>query len=904
MIAEALIRARQFSPYLAESMELFPEIRQAITKTSAEELCTKLQLEASGPILSLEEEMSRLRTLKRKTHLVIAVSDISEIWDWVEVTEYLTRLADFCLQRILAAAGREAGIEPVGETSVPGLFILAVGKYGARELNYSSDVDFNVFYDPDKIKVPNPGRAERTLIKLIQSVVKGMESITEDGYIFRTDLRLRPDPRSNAIAVSVHTAERYYATIGQNWERAAMIKARCCAGDFETGQEFIDHVLRPFIWRKNMDYAAIEDILAIKRQIHARAHNRKDLDLAGHNIKLGYGGIREIEFYAQVQQLILGGRHLNLRTPRTVDALSELAQMAFISDKDAQLLTTAYGQLRKAEHVLQMIKDEQTHTIPDDPDNQEKFAGLFGKDAFDQASANILETLQIVRATYAALFPDQDSLSSREGNMVFTGVEPDPDTLGSLSRLGYENKEKVWYEMAAWLGGRIRATRTEKARELLTYLAPQVIEFCADTGQPDKAFERFDRFFSSLAGGVSLLSRFRQKPEHLKYVIDLMTRSELVASWIADRPTVLDALSDPQFLEISEADIVSKMASIHADDFEVGLNETRRAAREIKFKISAALLSARLSPDQAGRLFSICAEGAINALLPLAIKEASRRGGLVTGEIAILGMGKLASRNLNLASDLDIMLIYSPGNEEIDAQRKYAKVTQRLISALSAVTEEGPLYDVDMALRPSGRSGPVAVAKSAFESYYRDKAWSWEFMALTRSRVVAASSEDFASEIETSRVESLACARPDLEMDHDIADMLRRVRREKPARYDLDLKNAEGGIRDIEFIAQKLLLTKRKKLPVSGIDIGAVLDSFQDQLGTSQADFLISAYTFYLAIGQHLSVRGTDITIQQSDWAMGDLADAMHYPNATALAEDIASRKAGIVKLVDQVIFG
>ena len=899
---DAITCAQEYSPYLAESLRLFPEVALGYQEKGSAYLMDLVDA-LPKDVADLTEEMRRLRIHKRQAHLVIALADLSRDWDWVSVTEHLTELADMCLQRILRAAANEQSIVGTDDNPVPGLFILAVGKYGARELNYSSDVDFNVFYDPDKIKVPNPNRAERTLIKLVQSVIKGMEAITEHGYIFRTDLRLRPDPRSNAIAVSTLTAERYYETIGQNWERAAMIKARVCAGDMEAGQAFIDHTLSPFIWRKNMDYAAIEDILAIKRQINAKVGAGENLILPGHNIKLGYGGIREIEFYAQVQQLILGGRHESLRTPRTVEALSALSELNFIPVESAKFMREAYSILRTAEHALQMIDDAQTHDIPTDTKGQTQMAGLMGEKDFQALSISLEALLRHVRHTYMALFPEAGSLSSREGNMVFTGVEPDPGTLNSLTKLGYKDGETVWYDMAAWLGGRIGATRAEKARELLTVLAPTIIENCADTGQADKAFNRFRKFFTALGSGVSLLSMFRQRPEHLKYVIDLMTQSELIGTWLGEKPAILDALSDPQFLNLDHSDVTRIENSIkEATDFEAALNLSRRQVRETKFRITAALLSKRIDETQAGQLYSQLAESSIAALLPYAITEAERRDSKMTGEIAVLGMGKLASKQLNLNSDLDIMLIYRPGANEESAQAFYARITQRLISALSAVTEEGPLYEVDMALRPSGRSGPVAVSVQAFESYYAEKAWSWEFMALSRSRVVCSTTPEFGSEISNLRAKMLDYPRPDLDISADIAEMLRRVRQEKEPENKLDLKNAIGGIRDIEFIAQKLFLVRDPNIEVEAHLITELLTKLLGNTDPKQAEFLKETYGYYLAITHQIAIRTRKLPADLSPRFASEIARNMGYASSGKFFDDLEGRQQMVSQLVNEFV--
>lgn len=899
----AINSAKTNAPYLAESLELNPMLANQFLRSEPEQIFIELVDELPVIVSDLETEMKLLRQFKRKTHLVFALADIAEIWTWVEVTEHLTQLADICMRRILLASGQAQGVVGDFENPVPGLFVLAVGKYGGRELNYSSDVDFNVFYDPEKVVLPNPARAERTLIKLVQGLVRGMEAITEDGYIFRTDLRLRPDPRSNAIAVSTHTAERYYETLGQNWERAAMIKARCCAGDMEAGNDFIKNVLSPFIWRKNLDYAAIEDILAIKRQIHS-LNGGESLTIPGHHLKLGIGGIREIEFYAQVQQLILGGRKIELRSPRTVDALSLLAEADFVKTKDANDLIACYAELRKLEHRAQMMEDAQTHIVPIDDLKREQFAALSGYENLNQFEGALKQLLVNVRRIYSELFPESSSLSSSQGNLVFTGVEPGPATVSALETLGFKDAPDVWKQMAAWLGGRTKATRSERARELLTVIAPQIIEFCSETGKPDRAFEAFGSFFTGLNSGVSLLSRFHQKPDQLKYLISLMVKSRHIAEVIATQPSILDALSNPAFLEIDASDLEAGAALIsNASDFESAMNAARRWVREEQFRISAAILSSRLEPIKAGPLFSSLAECTIREILPFAIKETERKTGPINGNIGVIGLGKLGSRELSLTSDLDLMLVYQSDATNGNIQQVFTKVTQRLISALSSVTEEGGLYEVDMALRPSGRAGPVAVSMESFARYYAEKAWSWEFMALSRSRIICANNSEFLTQLNEAREKALLSPRPDLDFDADIADMLERVRHEKPPHHNWDLKNILGGIRDIEFVAQKSYLKNRpgivRKHLISTEDF---LNNTGRLLDTNVKDNLIESYRFFLAVKQIRAVCYGDKTQELTPADLNGIAEILKTSDSLALEKKL-NHCSNLVKVaVDQFI--
>ncbi|WP_371396191.1 bifunctional [glutamine synthetase] adenylyltransferase/[glutamine synthetase]-adenylyl-L-tyrosine phosphorylase [Fretibacter rubidus] len=861
-IDSAVQIARDNAPYLAESLSLFPDCPKGLKKKGAGDYLKTLFSGLPHTIGDLDSEMAVLRQLKRHAHLGIALCDIGGIWDWDSVTEHLTQLSDIAMSRLLQCCARAQNIEGTADNPVPGLFILAVGKYGARELNYSSDIDFCVFYDPDIIALPNMTRAERTLIKFVQSLIAGFERITVDGYVFRTDLRLRPDPRSNAVAVSTLTAERYYETLGQNWERAAMIKARVCGGDKAVGQDFIDHVLAPFIWRRSLDYAAIEDIHSIKRQIHA-TKSGDSITAAGHHLKLGYGGIREIEFYAQTQQLILGGRQPHLRTMRTVDAMRALTDFKAVDPDVCDSLIADYAKLRKLEHAAQMMEDAQTHISPADNHDRARLAALTGYADLADFDHDLVTLLKRVHGHYVDLFPDSESLSSPVGSLSFTGLEPGPGTIKTLETLGFEDIDFVWQSTASWLGGRIPATRTERARELLTRLAPKLIAICSDAPNPDLAFRAFAGFFTRLSAGVALLSMFLQETDRLADIIKLMTSSQRLSDTISHQPAILDAMIEPSFLQIDIDDLGAGYLALVNDNtenagaFENAMNAMRRAVHEDQFRISAAVLSGRLAVDHAGPALSKVADCAVQAMLPVAARETMRVTGPLNGDYAVLALGKAGGQELSLSSDLDVMVIYRPHSDDLGVHRQFTKLTQRFVSALSAVTAEGRLYDIDMALRPSGRSGPVAVSVDAFARYYDEKAWTWEFMALTRARVVASSSADFTEQLDGHVLSALTTARPDLDTAGDIADMLVRLRREKPARGPWDVKQMEGGLRDIEFIVQKAyLMQPNRDLDPRPISTEAMIAALTHPLNAASLDvsLLTQATRFYHQLTQALTM--------------------------------------------------
>jgi glutamate-ammonia-ligase adenylyltransferase len=900
----AIDTARENATYLAESLTLFSDIEAAFPHKTTEQFLTESYVQVPNNIGEHEAEMAALRILKRRVHLIIALSDISQMWTWVEVTRALTELSDFCMRRLFIAGAQALDIfsgDP--DNPVPGLFCLAMGKYGAGELNYSSDIDFCIFYDPDVISLPRPERAERTLVKFVQKLIAGFERMTGEGYIFRTDLRLRPDPRSNAVAVSTLTAERYYETLGQNWERAAMIKARICGGDRLVGQDFIDSVLRPFIWRRSLDFAAIEDIHSIKRQIQARQGEGK-LNPAGHNLKLGTGGIREIEFYAQTQQLILGGRHKDLRTPRTVDALKSLMEGGFVDPQDAAELSDNYALLRKFEHAAQMREDAQTHIAPEEADARLQLAKLAGYNTLKDFDDALLSTLQDVSTRYQALFPNHESLGLEEGTLSFTGVEPYPATLDTLTSLGFAAPERLWTDMASWLGGRISATRTERTRELLTRLAPRLIKICSETQSPDRAFAVFGQFFTRVNGGVSLLSMFLQKPESLAQLIDLMLISPRLSDTISARPSILDAMISPEFHAVEIQSLGADYLQVFnvEPDFEGAMNYIRRCQREDQFTITAATLRGQMDASDCAEALSQLADEVINVMLPVSVREIERRLGPLSGDYAVIALGKAGGQELSLSSDLDVMVLYDADASQIGA---FTKLTQTLVSAVSSVTAEGRLYELDMALRPSGRSGPVAVSLEAFTRYYSESAWSWEFMALTRARVMAVSSDKFEHRLTDLIPNVLNSPRPDLDIQSDVADMLLRLREQKPPRGEWDVKNLAGGMRDIEFIAQSLYLSARENFA------GQALTSTQDMLTRAKAlsrlsvldyEKLSSARAYFSDLTQYLALTHGGLAGDVEPWVLSAIAKLMKIDTVDQLRERTVEQLNIVERLLPKFI--
>ena len=762
-----------------------------------------------------------LRKLKAELHLLTALADLGGVWDLDQVTGALTRFADAAVAAALVVAARaevDSGrLTRLGEDAdgpVPGWFCIAMGKQGAFELNYSSDIDVSVFFEPDALPLAPGVEAQAFAVRLTQRLSDLMQARTPDGYVFRMDLRLRPDPSSTQHAVPVPAAIEYYETVGQNWERAAFIKARACAGDLPAAQAFLAE-LQPFIWRKNLDFAAIADIHSIKRQIHAHKVDER-VSAKGVDLKLGRGGIREIEFYVQTQQLILGGRNPALRSFRTLDALRALTEAGHVAPATAAELAEAYVTLRGAEHRIQMLADEQSHKLPESDAERRRVAALCGYSRLPSFDAAITRTLTTVNARYGELFQEEEPLSSRFGSLVFTGVDDDPETVATLTRMGFSNPTRVSQTIRSWHHGNIPATRTERGRELFTRLAPRLLEAFQATGAPDVAFSRFRDFFAALPSGVQIQSLFLAQPRLFELVVEVMAFAPRLASTLARRPAAIDAMLDGSFfgpIHIAEDRAVVERAVAQADGFEAAMDAVRRAQREQAFRIGVQVMSGTASAEAAGMAFADLADVCIGALGPAALAEAERIGGAFPGDVAVVALGKSGSREMNAGSDLDLMTLYRAADpvamSELkgwDATTFYGRFTQRLIAALSSQTAEGGLYEVDMQLRPSGTKGPVAVSAAAFDGYYQQEAETWEILALTRARVVWASGPQFAKAAADAIEAALRRPRDPAKTARDVREMRELLERERPPKSDWDLKLSPGGLVDIEFAAQFLQL--------------------------------------------------------------------------------------------------
>ncbi len=808
------------APYLAFLARIDPSRLRRAIEDDADQYRAALIDQASrlGDDEDRQIADQSLRRLKMDAHLLIGIADLGGAWSLRQVAEALSDFADACLDAAFRQAARGARrdadlSEPAGDADAvtSGIFCIAMGKYGARELNYSSDIDISIFYDEPRATLSRAAEAQKIAVRFAERLFEIIHRRTSDGYVFRVDYRLRPDPSSTPIAVSTRAALEYYETRGQNWERAAYIKARPVAGDILAANRFLTD-LQPFVWRRNLDFATIADIHSIKRQI--RIHKAdNDLEAPGADLKLGPGGIREVEFFVQTQQLILGGRYPDLRARGTLAALSALVEGGLVAAEVGQELADGYASLRRLEHRVQMVGDEQTHRLPTADGERRRVAFLAGFDTLRAFDADVRRTLKTVHHRFGELFAGEEALSSRFGSLVFTGVDDDRETLATLARMGFQQGRRVSSAIRAWHRGEIPATRGAGARELLTRLTPRLLEAARSTRAPDAAFWGFHRFFGGLSSGVQIQSLFLARPRLLALVLRIMAFAPRIARTLSRQPAALDVLLDPVDRPDFGGRGDTREAIGAAGSLEGAMDVARRLRRECAFGIAASMIRGDVAAASAGKAFSELADTIIAGLSAAALAAITEQAGAFAGDVAVIALGKGGSREMTAASDLDLMTLYHADQAQgvsaktgWPSETYFARFTQRLVAALSVPTAEGELYQVDLRLRPSGAKGPVAVSLAAFESYYRASAETWELLALTRARVVWATSQEFSDKADAAIEQALRRPRDASSVARDVLAMRQLMRRERPARGLWDMKLIDGGLVDIEFAAQHLQL--------------------------------------------------------------------------------------------------
>ncbi len=825
------------SPYLAE--------------LTIREHETVLKLASDGPSAAFDEVLSSLghvspaakrpdiaaalRQAKRSAALIAAIADVGGLWPLESVTGALSELAETTLRlaiRHLLRSAHDAREIRLPDANRPetncGFVALAMGKLGAGELNYSSDIDLILIYDATSPVYAAGSAADSAgsfTSRLARNLITLMEARDANGYVFRTDLRLRPDPAATPPAVSLHAALVYYESMGLNWERAAMIKARPVAGDLALGQRFLE-AIRPFVWRRGLDFAAVADIHAMKRRIDQAKHTALGLEadpvarIAGHNVKLGEGGIREIEFLVQTLQMVWGGRDPTLRIRPTVLALKRLAEAGHLAATARGELEASYRFLRQVEHRIQMVNDRQTHDLPQQPGEVGRIACFMGYPEAASFAAAFLTHVEIVRANYRALFehvPDLPGVSMVGPDLDFRGDDPDPPgTVEALNTLGYTDTRRIVTAVRQWQAGRVRALRSERARELMTTMMPSILAALGRQSHPDEAFVRFDRFISALPAGVQLMSLFQRNPSLLDRVAAVLGAAPMLSEHLARYPGALEGLLSDE--ETEDANRMLRIRLEGATRLDDAIQIVRRAVKERDFLLSVATLEGRLNTDESGRQRAALADAALSVMVPRVLADFSRRFGRIPGgALTVVAMGKAGGREMMAGSDLDLMFIYdhpadvteSRGARSLPVSQWFVRAVQGCIAALTAPGAEGQMYELDMRLRPSGNKGPLAVSLEGFKRYHHWDAWTWERMALTRARVVAGPPA-LRKRVRHAIEDAIRRDQEPERVRQNAATMRSRMARDLRPHGPWDVKLRPGGLIDIEFVAQMLQVVHSK----------------------------------------------------------------------------------------------
>jgi glutamate-ammonia-ligase adenylyltransferase len=922
-----LLGIAEFSPYLFDLIRADGARLIRLLYCEPETHLPALIETTSRDVLAAAAEadvMRLLRQMKSEAALLIALCDIGGVWPVMQVTAALTDLAVASVQAALrhvlrqeAARGRLSPADAEKPEENSGLFVLAMGKMGAGELNYSSDIDLIVFFDPAAPTLARDIEPQPFFVRVTQAMARVLQQRTGEGYVFRVDLRLRPDPASTQVAMSIDAALHYYEREGRTWERAAMIKAKACAGDMKAGEAMIAE-LSPFVWRKHLDFAALADVHDMKRQMQTY-RGQSEVSVEGHNVKVGRGGIREIEFFAQTQQLIAGGRHAELRVRPTLEALNVLASSNWITIQARDELTAAYGFLRRVEHRLQMIADEQTHSLPDSAEAVERFARFLGYPDRAAFARDLLRQLDTVQGHYAKLFEGDPTGTAKLPDIDYSAGADDQRLLNHLTALGFKEPVKVAQTVQLWMAGEYRVFRTESTRSVFTEFVPALIDGLAHAEEPDRAVVSFDTFLQALQRGGRLIALLGQNRELVALVALVLGAAPRLGDMLARQPQLMDGLIDPRFFGAmpDQRELSQRLAATlkDADSYEEFLDRLRLFGQESLFLIGTRILSGTVSAQQAGTAFADVAEGIVHTVHGLVTERFAAQHGRIRGqETAIVAMGRLGSREMTATSDLDLILLYdfdaeapdSDGERPLQGAHYFARFTQRLISAFTTRTNYGVLYEIDMRLRPSGRAGPLASHIASFAEYQEREAWTWEHMALTRARVISAS-PGFRERIEKVIRDALTRPREPFGVAADVADMRRAIAQEKGEDDPWELKHAAGGIVDIDFIAQYLQLVHASDKPdILSVNTLDVIDNAA-RLGVlpqAEAEILRAAGRLYHDLTQILRLCVSDKFDPKTagDDLLRIMARAGDAPDFSALQAQIRETQAEVRRVFNAVV--
>lgn len=799
-VADAIDRAERYSPFLAKSM-MKNDAAMAFIKRAEFDAAWSAALE-----ISCDDVGETLRRQRSAVALIAAIADLSGHWDLARVTRSLSDFADHALNAAIGAAFAEY----LPGQDARGFAVIGLGKHGGRELNYSSDIDPIFIYDPKTLPVPNDTDPSKIAVRIGKRIISLLSERTMYDYVFRVDMRLRPASEITPVAISVNAAISHYESSALAWEQAAFIRARAAAGDIVLGQYFLD-AIDTFIWRRSLDFGQIDNIRKMSNNI--RDHYSKGQTLgAGYDIKRGRGGIRECEFFAQVHQLIHGGRNASLRVSDTRLALKLLAQHGHIGDSDAQIISDGYALLRTAEHRLQMVDDRQTHELPDSDEELNNVARLHGIENGDALIESLQSTVRNIQKIYDILVQEQDS--DDQIKLAEAGIP----LIEQLQSMGYGADASQFVQY--WRSGKYRAIRSDAAKSSFETLLPDILTSLSHAPDPQKALSSLDRILEQLPSAINFFNLLQNRPGVMRLLGDILSYAPTLADALGRNAALLDGLIDSGNEPFHHRDSITAQMQLyfHNDlDYQSLLDAVRNFVAEKRFALGVQLIEGRTDPNEAAIGYSALAEAAIDILTNATIREFELVHGRIDGsELLIIALGRFGGNALTHASDLDVVFLFtgkfsaeSNGKRSLGATQYFGRLSQRVIAALSVPTASGALYEVDTRLRPSGAQGLLCVSLDSFEKYQRENAWTWEHMALTRARTILGSSHA-RDKVQNIIGQVLTKNRGNV-IAH-VASMRREMDKHKAAISALDIKNAKGGLIDIEFMVHALQIHHRTKI--------------------------------------------------------------------------------------------
>lgn len=797
----ALARAEADSPFLRKLIVRHDDLAgQLASGDLAGALNAAKIIEADQPV------PTALRLAKARLALTLAIGDLAGALSLETVVKELSAFADKALDLAICDAIEALfpGAEPQGFAAI------ALGKHGSCELNYSSDIDPILVFDPESLPRRQRDEPVEAAVRIATRMMQTMQARDGDGYVFRVDLRLRPNPEVTPIALPAEAAISYYESSALAWERAAFIRARACSGDIALGQGFLD-AIKPFVWRRGLDFGAINEIRGMSRRIRDHYAGGQAFG-PGFDLKRGRGGIRECEFFAQIHQLIHGGRDPSLRVPATVDALNALANAGHVGVEEARTLIDAYRLYRTIEHRLQMVDDQQTHALPKQAEALDGVARLHGLGSGEDLLALLGPHVDAVGLLYDGLDSDRPDALPQDGEAL----------AAMLVSAGFDDPQPVAQRIAGWRSGQARALRSAAAQQALEAVLPRLIPALGDSPDPVSAVNRLDGLIDRLPSAINLFRLLEARPQLLRVLTDILCYAPTLAADLSRRAGLLDGLIDASAFDVPP-DVDTIAARLESEDrqasFEERLDRVRQVVGELRFALGVQIVVGASDPAIVAGGYARVAEAAIRVVGEAVTAEFEAAHGKVPGsELVILALGRMGGGELTHASDLDLIYLFtgdfaseSDGAKPLGATHYFNRLAQRVTAGLSVATAAGALYEVDTRLRPSGAQGPLVVSLDSFERYQREEAWTWEHMALTRARLVFGSAEartatqaiiDAVLNRPRDRAEIVAAA---TKMRGDIAE-------HKPPKGPLDVKLCEGGLVDLEFAVQVTQLAHRQGL--------------------------------------------------------------------------------------------